>query len=75
MPNNPSTVTLYTAVAAAAAAPTSAADTAISVAQAAIDAANDQKCNHPRIRGFGSTGNGVLPVVSPVVTQPTLRHR
>jgi hypothetical protein len=45
------------------------------VAQAAIDAANDQKCNHPRIRGFGITGNGVLPVVSPVVTQPTLRHR
>ena len=61
-------------MAAAAAAPTSAADTAISVAQAAIDTANDQKCSHPRMRGFTSAASGALPVVSPVVTRATLRH-
>jgi hypothetical protein len=44
------------------------------VAQAAIDAANDQKCNHPRMRGFTSAASGALPVVSPVVTRATLRH-
>ena len=75
MPNSPSTVTLYTAVAAAAAAPTSAADTAISVAQAAIDAANDQKCEPPPHPGLRQYRERSAPVVSPVVTQPRLRHR
>jgi hypothetical protein len=74
VPNRPRIVALYTDAARAAPPPTNEADTAIIVAQAAIDPANDQKCNHPRIRGFGSTGSGALPVVSPVVTPATLRH-
>ena len=43
-------------MASAAPAPTSEADTAISVAQAAMDTANDQRCNQPRIRGLTSGG-------------------
>ncbi|GAA2539681.1 hypothetical protein GCM10010210_07300 [Pseudonocardia hydrocarbonoxydans] len=36
--------------------PTSEAETAIRVAQAAIDTANDQRCSQPRIRGLTSGG-------------------
>jgi hypothetical protein len=51
-------VAAYTEVASAAAPPTSAADTAIRVAPAAIETVNDQKCSHPRIRGFSSGAPG-----------------
>ncbi|GAA1287438.1 hypothetical protein GCM10009609_62140 [Pseudonocardia aurantiaca] len=61
-------MTLYTDVASAAAPPTSAAETAMSVALAAIDTAKDQKWSHPRIRGLtsGAPGEGESRV--PVVT-------
>ena len=55
-------------MASAAPAPTSAPATAIIVAHAAIDTANDQKCSHPRIRGFSNSGTGALSAVPPVVT-------
>ena len=59
-------------MASAAAAPTSAAATAIMVAHAATDTANDQKCSQPRILGLISNGTGPFPAVPPVVTPPVV---
>src|SRR5436190_2630286 len=70
VPNRPRMVTLYTDAASAAPPPTSDAETAIIVAQAAIDPAKDQKCNQPRIRGLMCCGpGGGVPTV-PVLTAP-----
>src|SRR4249920_2393737 len=52
MPNRPRIVTLYTAVATAAPAPTTAPATATSVMPDAIETANDHRCSHPRMRGL-----------------------
>ena len=67
-------VTAYTEVASAATPPTSAADTATMVAQAAIDTAKDQKCSQPRIRGLTS---GARPgdAIDRAGTRSRLRHR
>ncbi len=67
-------VTLYTEVASAAPPPTSAADTAIRVAPAAIETANDQKCSQPRIRGLTERRRGRGESRVPVVTQTRLRQ-
>ncbi len=54
-------------MASAAPGPTSAADTATSVMPEAIDAANDQRCSQPRIRGLtsGAGFGGAIPAVTP----------
>src|SRR5690606_28433075 len=73
-PNRPSVVTAYTATASAATAPTSAAETAIMVAPAAIETVNDQKCNQPRIRGLSIVSPGRGESRGEPVTRARLRQ-